>query len=339
MNAMRVLFDHSFPFALAHGGFQTQIEQTKLALESIGVEIDHLRWWDDAQRGDVIHFFGRPFSTYIEAAHRKGTKVVVAELLTATGSRSRNALRVQKTLIAASKKILPSGFTMRLAWDSYRIADAIVALTAWEAELMRDLFGAPAQRTHVVPNGVEEVFFNGPRTQRGKWLVCTATITERKRVVELAEAAALAKTPVWIIGKPYSEQDAYARRFMAAVKNAPDMIRYEGAVSDRARLAAIYRGARGFVLLSTMESLSLSALEAAACECPLLLNDLPWARTVFGDAARYCSAAASAGETANALRGFYDAAPSLPSPPKPATWRDVAEKLRAIYERVLSTSR
>ena len=40
-----------------------------------------------------------------------------------------------------------------------------------------------------------------------------------------------------------------------------------------------YREARGFVLLSAMESLSLSALEAAACECPLFLSDLPWARS------------------------------------------------------------
>lgn len=46
---MKVLFDHSFPFALAHGGFQIQIEQTKAALESLGVSVDYLRWWDDSQ--------------------------------------------------------------------------------------------------------------------------------------------------------------------------------------------------------------------------------------------------------------------------------------------------
>lgn len=334
-----MLFDHPFPFALAHGGFQTQIEQTKLALESIGVEVEHLRWWDDAQRGDVIHFFGRPFSSYIEAAHRKGIKVVMAELLTATGSRSRNALRAQKGMIGASKKILPAAFTMRLAWDSYQTADAVIALTAWEAALMGDLFGAPAERTHVVPNGVEEVFFNAPPTQRGKWLVCTATITERKRVLELAEAAVRANAPVWIIGKPYAETDPYAQRFLALAASAPEMIRYEGAISDRARLATIYREARGFVLLSTMESLSLSALEAAACECPLLLSDLPWARTVFGGNASYCPAAASPNESAKMLRDFYERSASLPVPPKPATWRQVAEQFRGIYERLLSTSR
>jgi glycosyltransferase involved in cell wall biosynthesis len=339
MSLMRVLFDHPFPFALTHGGFQTQIEQTKLALEEIGVAVEHLRWWDDAQRGDVIHYFGRPLPYYIEAAHNKGVKVVIAELLTAIGSRSRSALRMQRAMIRLSQRVLPAGFTDRLAWDAYRTADAMIALTGWEADLMNYLFEAPRERLHVVPNGVERVFFESSPVARGHWLVCTATITERKRVLELAEASVLAKTPMWIIGKPYSAEDAYGRRFIELAKRAPEIVRYEGPVSDRTKLAAIYREARGFVLLSSMESLSLSALEAAACECPLLLSDLPWARTAFGTDARYCSVAGSAQQTAGALREFYDVAPSLAKPKKPATWREVAEQFRAIYARVSSTSR
>ncbi len=339
MRLMRVLFDHPFPFALTHGGFQTQIEQTRLALERIGVTVEPLRWWDDAQRGDIIHYFGRPLPSYIEAAHQKGVKVILAELLTGTGSRSRNALRVQKVMIALSRKLLPGAFTVRLSWDSFRLADACVALTGWEAELMRYLFNAPPEKIQVVPNGVETAFFNAPATVRGRWLVCTATITERKRVLELAEAAVAARTPVWIIGKPYSEQDPYGRRFLQVAAGAPEFVRYEGPISDRARLATIYREARGFVLLSAMESLSLSALEAAACECPLLLSDLPWARTVFGGAARYCAVPGSKDETARCLAEFHAAAPGLAAPQKPASWAEVATQFRAIYERVLNTSR
>ena len=106
-------------------------------------------------------------------------------------------------------------------------------------------------------------------------------------------------------------------------------------MENRARLAQIYREARGFVLLSSMESLSLSALEAAACECPLLLTDLPWARSSFGGHAGYCPVAGLR-RTAECLRKFYDAAPSLEPPPKPAAWSDVARQLKAIYERALN---
>ena len=55
---MKILFNHNFPFALAHGGMQTQIEQTQAALQSVGLEVEPLRWWDDLQRGDLIHYFG-----------------------------------------------------------------------------------------------------------------------------------------------------------------------------------------------------------------------------------------------------------------------------------------
>jgi glycosyltransferase involved in cell wall biosynthesis len=336
---MRVLFDCSAPFLLAHGGHQVQIEQTAASLRAVGVEVEMLRWWDDRQSGDVIHFFGRPSASYVRLAQGKGMRVVLAELLTAVGSRTRLRLLLQQGLIAVSRRVLPSMFTDRMNWESYRIVDGCVALTAWEKKLMHDLFGAPQPRLHVLPNGVEDVFLSAPQAVRGSWLVCTATITERKRVLELARAAAVAETPVWIVGKPYAEEDPYYRAFTEVVRANPRFVRYEGGIADRAQMAGVYREAHGFVLLSTMESLSLSALEATACECPLLLSDLPWARTVFGSAARYCPVSTSAAVLAPVLRRFYDEAPSIAPAPKPLSWIEVAGQLQAIYAEVCKTSR
>jgi glycosyltransferase involved in cell wall biosynthesis len=335
---MKVLFDHPSPFSLMHGGFQRQIEQTKAALEKIGVPVEYLRWWDDSQRGGIIHYFGRPPEPYVEFAHGKNIKVVFAELLTGLGSRSAAARKAQKALMIIAQKALPAAFTARMAWKSIRLADACVALTAWEAQLMSEMFGADTARVHVVPNGVEAAFFEAPPAQRGAWLVCTATITERKRVLELAEAAVHGRVPVWVVGKPYSDSDPYGQRFIEIAKRSPAIIRYEGAINDRSQLARIYREARGFVLLSTMESLSLSALEAAACECPLLLSDLPWARTVFKESAWYCPADAEVSETARRLKEFYDAAPGLQPPPRPLNWEEVAVQLKSIYEGLLKAS-
>ena len=91
----------------------------------------------------------------------------------------------------------------------------------------------------------------------------------------------------------------------------------------------------GFVLLSAMETRSLSAEEAAACECPLLLSDLPWARSTFGGHASYCPVV-SPERAAGYLRKFYDAAPSLKPPPKPASWPEIARQFKAVYERMLN---
>jgi glycosyltransferase involved in cell wall biosynthesis len=336
---MKVLFDYHLPFALAHGGVERQILQTRSALEQAGVEVDFVRWWDADQSCDVIHFMGRPGTDYVRFAQSVGRKVVVADLLTGPGSRSRSELAWQRMFIALCRKFLPGMLTWKLAWDSYGLADACVALTDWEAHLMSYLFNVPRGHIQVVPNGVEEVFFNSRKAERGKWLVCTATITERKRVLELAEAAVRGQTPLWVVGKAYTEADPYAEKFFKLAKQQPEILRYEGAVSDRAQMAKIYREARGFVLLSAMESLSLSALEAAACECPLLLADLPWARGTFGNAAKYCPVTKSSEQTAAVLREFYEAAPSLNPPPKPASWNEVARQLKGVYEGILGKPR
>lgn len=337
---MKILFDHPNPFLLAHGGFQIQIEQTKRALESLGMEVEFLRWWDSAQTSDLIHYFGRPSGSYIDFAHAKGIRVVIAELVTGLGSRPPSARVIQRLGIRAVRKSFPFGVWSRMGWDAYAKADLIVALTNWEAQLMRDMFDAPAQKLVVVPNGVDEPFLQTPATEisRGPYLVCTATITERKRVLELAYSAIRARTPLWVIGTAYGDGDSYASQFFQIARRSPEIIRYEGAVRDRSQLAQIYRQARGFVLLSTMESLSLSALEAAACECPLLLSDLPWARTTFKNAAMYCPVSGTQ-RTAKAMREFYDAAPSLPRPPRPSSWDEVARQIKGIYENLVLASK
>lgn len=335
---MKIIFNCHVPFMLAHGGAQIQIEQTKAALEKLGVSVEPLRWWDDTQRGDVLQHFGRIPTNVLRAAQGKGMKVILADLLTEAGSRSQVRLKLQKICQRLLARGLPRTMVMAFNWDSYLLADACIALTPWEAHLMTELFDAPPGRVHVVPNGVEEVFLKSRQVERGPWLVCTAIITQRKRVLELAEAAVQAQTPLWVIGKPYTESDPYSQRFLAFARQHPQIIRYEGPILDRAKLAQVYREARGFVLLSTIESLSLSALEAAACEAPLLLADLPWARTSFGQNARYCPIASPA-RTAQALKTFYEAAPNIKPPPKPATWIDVAKQLKSLYEGLLKTSR
>jgi glycosyltransferase involved in cell wall biosynthesis len=336
---MKVLLNCHVPFMLAHGGAQIQIEQTKGALEKAGVEVEYLRWWDGTQTGDILQHFGRIPGTLLELARNKGLKVVIVDLLTQQGSRPPARLKFQKWSTRIMEATWPHSITGHFNWDSYRRADACIANTTWEKHLMNYLFGASLEKIHVIPNGVEEVFLNSQRVERGPWLVCTATITERKRVLELAQAAVAARTPLWIIGKAYSETDDYARRFFELARQHPDMARYEGAVSDRKKLAEIYRAARGFVLISTMETRSLSSEEAAACECPLLLSDLPWARSVFENQAAYCPVTDSIADIAGSLRAFYDQAPTMKPPAKPLSWAEVGRQFRVVYEGLFKTSR
>jgi len=334
---MKTVLDCPIPFQLAHGGGQIQIEQTAAALQGAGVEVENLRWWDGAQTADIVHYFARPGWLYADLVKKAGRSLVISELLTAQSSWS-TWRHLPNRILRQVNRWFGRPFDRRFNWHTYQIADAILALTPWEARLLVELYDAPPERIHVVPNGVEEVFFpvaGAPEVAREDFLVCTATITERKRVLELAEAAVAAQVPVWFIGKPYSESDPYFGCFLTLHRQHPQFVRYEGGITDRAQLAAIYRRARGFVLLSAMESLSLSALEAAAAGCPLLLGDLPWARCTFEGTASYCPVTPATATTAAVLKEFHRAAPSLPVPEKPKTWPEVGRQIKGIYETVV----
>ncbi len=331
---MKILFDHSSPFLLAHGGFQIQIEETKAALEKEDVEVEYLRWWDPTQRGDLIHFFGAAPVGHAELAHRKGMKFVVTHLLGGLGARPAWKRLFQKLIIRGSLRALPAGALARAGWSSWRTADAFIAVTSWEAKLMVDVFRAPPDRVHVVPNGVSDLFFQESPRKRSEWLMTTASIFPVKRLLETAKAAVIAKTPYWVIGRPLSENDHYFQEFCAFCRQHAEVLRYDNVMQTHAKLAQLYRQARGFVLLSRWETQSLSALEAAACETPLLLSDLPWAHATFSDVS-YCPIG-SVERTAECLRRFYDEAPTLPAPPTPPTWSEVGAMLTKVYQGVLS---
>ena len=211
---MKVLIDYRLPFALAHGGMQVLIENTSRALSEIGVDNEFLRWWDPQQRGDILHFFGRPTVSYLRLAHQRGLPVVMSELLSSTGSRPKHLLFAQKVVIALARRLLPSALTERLAWDSYTEADAILVSTSWESHLASYLFAVPPGKVRVVGNGVDEMFFNSQPVQRGPWLLMTGRIIEVKRTIEVALAAAAAKVPLRIVGRPMQEGNSYFTRFL-----------------------------------------------------------------------------------------------------------------------------
>lgn len=157
---MKVLFHHFIPFSLAHGGQQIQIERTYAALQQLGVEVDYLRWYDGNQKGDILHFFGRIPTGLLLKARDKGMKVIIADLLGAQATRTSARLAVQKALIRGIQAALPRLATIHFDWSSYRLADACIAVTRTEAELLTTLFSVPPARVHIVPNGVEDAFLD-----------------------------------------------------------------------------------------------------------------------------------------------------------------------------------
>ena len=333
---MKVLIDHPSPFFLAHGGVQTQIEQTRAGLEAAGVEVEYLRWWDDQQRGDIIHFFGAPSALYQLCAREKKLPLVNTLLLTQTCNYSTPRL-VAQALMTRFILAVPFGNSVKhqLSWDSYRRSECIIVGLEAEKRVLEMVYGIAPERIKLLPLGCEQLFVEAPPSSRtGDHLVCVGTITERKGQVELAQFAMAARVPILFVGKPYSESDAYWLRLKQLAAHS-EFVRHQPHVQDRQALLQTLRNARGFVLLTKYENWCIAADEAAGCGLPLLLPDQNWARERFAATARFFTGATPS-ENARILRQFFDECPQLPRPPKPLSWLAVGRQLADIYRSQLA---
>jgi len=333
---VKVIFSHGLPFFLAHGGVQTLIEGLWRGLRDLGVEVDPERWRDDAQRGDVLHYFGRPRGLNVRLARAKGFKVVMTELLDQTASRSGARLFVQKQLIRAARRLL-GPMTGRLGWDVYGELDALVYAVPYELAVAHYLFGAPLQRARIIPHGLDPSALADLQSAapEGADLLCVATIHPRKNSVLLAEAALLAQVPVMFVGKPYAESDPYFARFRNLVDDR--YVRFAGFLAEEEKRRRL-RAARGFVLLSRQESGGIAVYEAAAAGLPLLLSDLPCAGEGYPEAGRIQFATLGApARVARQLGEFYEGAHRSPGKMTfpVLSWRDVAGEYREVYRSVL----
>lgn len=326
---MKILFDHPEPAFLHPDDMGNQIRRIKVALEGRGIQVEHLRWWDEAQTGEVIHFFGRMPTHLAELARSKGMKVVITEHVPI---RTRAEASTHRWLMRLFARALPGQFLSAFRWRTYQLADACVAFTSWDANLMSSLFRAPADRVHVIAPGLEDAFFAVPEVARNGWLVCAGPPTSR--TVELADAAVLARTPLWVIGQELEEGNPSLDSLFKLAAAHPHFLQFLGPIADVSTRARIYRSARGCVLHSSFDRFTSAPWEAAAAGCPLLLSDLPWARSAFPDRASYFPSRGTPASLAAHLRAFYEQAPVLPVP-RPLSSRELAEKLIEIYQGLL----
>jgi glycosyltransferase involved in cell wall biosynthesis len=332
---MKVLIDHSSPFLLAHGGAQVQIEQTKSALERIGIEVEFVRWWDDQQRGDVIHYFGSIPHSYLDLARQKKIPVVLTAFLSSPCNRSDFRLSLQGIVIRTVLSVPGwSSIQRQLQWRAFRQANAVVVGLEAERRVLEMVYGVPQYRTTIVPLGLDELYLRSTsKSVRENHLITVGTIRDVKRSVDLAKMAREAEVPILFVGDPYSAEARYWHRFQGLIDG--HFVMHKPHMQDPGVIKDLYSRARGFVLFSQYENWSLAAHEAAACGLPLLLPNMKWSRECFGDGATYFPGD-DLKMNSQILRDFHSAAPSLSSTHDGLySWDYVAKQLVDVYNKVL----
>jgi glycosyltransferase involved in cell wall biosynthesis len=170
-----------------------------------------------------------------------------------------------------------------------RRADTVFTVSRFSRDEIQALYGVPAGRIHVVPNGVTHQRSARP-VVREPLVLYTGSIFNRRRVPDLVAAfARVAQTipdaRLVIVGdnRTWPHEDLAGVAAAHHVSNRVTLVPYLSGEP----LAELYSRASVFVFLSEYEGFGLTPLEALSAGAPIVVLDTPVAREIYGDAAAF----------------------------------------------------
>ncbi len=319
-SSLKVLMALHAPENLSKGGPSIRIQKTALHLRKLGIQAD-ITTADrpDPTGYDLVHVFNvwEPRAALDQLQHLKKfpIPIVLSPIylnLSETAwaslaipaifsqSESPEALEARLEQIVSGdwatdnitrygdNEIVPGYHAM--VKQIVGLSNHLIALSNYEMEHLWKLGIAPRAFT-LVPNGADphqfqsatgELFANTYGIK--DYVLCIGRIEVRKNQLMLSHALRDLDIPLVFIGNCFEPQ--YLK--LLHQFSGPRTIFVEYLPNDSALLASAYAGARVFALPSWSEGAPLTALEAAAAGCPLVLGDRSGIREYFGDLATYC---------------------------------------------------
>jgi glycosyltransferase involved in cell wall biosynthesis len=178
------------------------------------------------------------------------------------------------------------GTMPRSAAAGARRARRVICPSRFAADEVEELLQVPASKIRVIPNGVDEIFFDvdieAPSvTPSGPFVLHAAGATERKNLAALADAWRIvsAQHPALTLVLAGPPDDRRTKLFA----DLPGT-RLAGRLAPR-DIAGLMRRAELVVIPSRYEGFGLPALEAMAAGCPVVSADTGALPEVCGDAA------------------------------------------------------
>ncbi len=330
------------------GGGETQLLQTRRALEQLGVHAELWRPWEHGFSGfDCLHLFGSTpeHLDVVQAAQARGVKVALSTiawfdlpaLWNSGESLTRRSWSVGKFVARAALPRLTS-WRRKL----YHAADLLLPNSEAEADQLVRYFQVPRSRIQVVPNAASSRFAQSePAWLPPEWnlpdefVLYPGRIEPRKNQLGFLQAMRGSTLPVVIMGSVVPGFETYAEQCHREAAGRQIVFLPPVPHGDR-RLAGAYASCRCLALTSWFETPGLVALEAGMHGTPLALTDRGATREYFGQLAHYANPASS-----RSIRNAVDAAWQQPRSAELAahvqqhfTWEAVARSTIRAYARM-----
>jgi glycosyltransferase involved in cell wall biosynthesis len=317
------------PAVLGGGGLEIQAARTAAALRERGHDVRHVQRAEADWAPEVLHVFGHTADVghFLHHWRRRPARLVVSPVVVVPPSR-------EWRLKLGTRLPIPA-FEPRVLRALVERADALVALTRWEFELLKTIGGARTAPIAVIGNGVdlpaelpdrETLARLLGRELPERYAVVVGAVSERKRQADIARALA-GTLPLIAVGGwdgPEAGRENFAR-LVAATGGA-----WLGELTDRSTVLGLVARADALVHLSDAEGQSLAVLEGLAVGTPCVLSDLPQQRELARRWPDAVTILESDDELAGALRRRPRADHRPVQPPIPS-WDEVAAAVEAVY--------
>lgn len=342
---MKVCMIAQHSVTMVAGGPRIQALQTARYLPDYGVDVEFFDAWREYGRDafDLAHIFGANHMTYDIALRLRQfqRKFVVSSIFYTM--RSPAAMRLTLRGERFAKRLFSGvrtdyGFTA----DVCALSDGVLPNTAEEGRLIEEGLEIDGKKIHVIPNGVEDRFYNADPSLFTKeyglrdFILCVGHIgSMRKNVLALIRALATIDHPAVIVGQ--IQKGAYAQQCLEEAAKNRNITIIDGLPNDSPMLESAYAACDVFTLPSLFETPGIAALEAGLAGAKVTITKYGGTKEYFLNHADYVEPSS----IASIARGIERAL----NRPKENTlrehirkeylWQRVAEKTAKTYEGIL----
>jgi glycosyltransferase involved in cell wall biosynthesis len=207
-----------------------------------------------------------------------------------------------------------------------RRAARVLAVSERTRRDLEELYGVPADRIVVTPNGVDPAFSPGNGAP-DDYLLFVGAIQARKNPLLAADTARELGRLLVVVGP---EKEARLARELE--RRGAEL---RGWV-DKPELAELYGRAAAVLVPSRYEGFGLPVLEAMACGAPVVAAPEPALREVAGDAAVFAEPGDFAAAVARAIADRERLGAAGIERARTFSWRETARRTAEVYWEVLA---